>query len=227
MLCRSTVLRRSRVEHRLALGPVAEELRRAAPGSARWPRRLAATPRGARFSGIMRPANTTSGSAGRTTGASSDPAYSPSSTVTSPRRPSSRRRRACSAEKQNARWGRRAHRRCTRDPIAPPMRAEVLAPVAPAPDLVPVDHQPIAARAAARRRPPAARSRGRRRCAPRRSGGRGAAGARARPARTRAAAGSAAVRLSCRAPCRGPAVTTRTRSSISTRSPRSHWRSVR
>ena len=39
------------------------------------------------------------------------PAYSPSSTVTSPRRPSSSSRRACRREKQNARWRMRAHSR--------------------------------------------------------------------------------------------------------------------
>ena len=80
-----------------------------------------ASPSSARFSGIIRPAKTTSGPTGATSGASSEPPYSPSSTVTLPRSPSPRRRFACSREKQNARCGVRAHRSCTRYPIGPPI----------------------------------------------------------------------------------------------------------
>ena len=176
----SAVLGDRRVQ-RVALGAVAEELaaqaldplcgerdrgdaeRRASRGSA-----------GRRTARAGRPAR---GGAG-----SSAPAYRPRRTVTAPRSPSSRRRAAWSSEKQNARWGTRAQRRWTSAPTRPPSAAEVVAPVGAAPDLEPVDDQPVARERPHAARPRAARSTGRRRCARRRSGGRGAAGARARPA---------------------------------------------
>ena len=68
----------------------------------------------------------------------------PRSTVTSPRSPSSRSRAACSSERQNARWRRRAQRRCTAIP-RPAGAAEILAPVGRRPDLEPVDDERIAA----------------------------------------------------------------------------------
>ena len=49
-----------------------------------------------------------------------DAVYSPRSTVTSPRSPSSRNRSACSLKKQNARWRTRAQARCTSAPTRPP-----------------------------------------------------------------------------------------------------------
>ena len=88
-------------------------------------------------------------------------------------------------------------------PDAPAERAEVLAPVGGAPDLVPVDDQREAPARCARARRRAARSRGTSRCARPRSGARGAAGARGRRRRTRAAAGSAGGRSRCRAPGAG------------------------
>ncbi len=112
----------------------------------------AATASGACFSGINLPANTTSGSAGWAVGVSSIPAYSPSSTVGSPRKPSARRRRACSREKQNAFWGRRAHSNCTAYPDRASGAAEVFAPVGAAPHLVPVDDQAVTAERTCRRR---------------------------------------------------------------------------
>ena len=57
--------------------------------------------------------------------------------------------RRAAREKQKARWGTRAHSRCTSAPTRPPSAAEVFAPVVAAPDLEPVDHQ-LEARAAAR-----------------------------------------------------------------------------
>ena len=156
--------------------------------SARSPARRA----GARFSGMWRPANTTTRlgrRAARRRRAS--PAYSPSSTVDlaaqRPRRAAAPR---CRRAKQNARWRHaQAQRAARRQPTRAADAAEVLAPVRARPDLVPVDDErgSGAARRSQRRRR-AARSTGTRRCGRRRSGGRGAAGARARRRRTRAAA---------------------------------------
>ena len=74
------------------------------------------------FSGMWRPAKTTSGSAPSTGRTSSGPSYSPGRIVTSPDSPSSRSRSAYRREKQNARWGTRAHRSCTSHPMSPPKR---------------------------------------------------------------------------------------------------------
>ena len=90
-------LRRGRAESAAAAPPRApgrrRGSRRAAPGCARAPAASAGTSAGTRFSGMWRPANTTSGSAGAGSRASSGPAYSPSSTVSSPFTAASRRRR--------------------------------------------------------------------------------------------------------------------------------------
>ena len=113
---------RDRREHLARSGPSPRSRRAARAALARAARAPARAP-GARFSGMWRPAKTTTGSAAGGLGAaSSGPAYSPSSTVTSPRTPSSRSRRACSREKQNARWGTRRQSACTAWPIRPPTR---------------------------------------------------------------------------------------------------------
>ena len=176
-----------RRSHRRALGPVAEDLPaqpRDALGRERDRRRPPAAPASP---GSGAPRTARRGSAGRgrrgAHGAGVRARAAPSPRRAAPPRAGAR---ACSREKQNARWGTRAHsalheRRRTRPPAAP----EVLAPVGAAPHLEPVDHQLVAHQ---RAQPPprrAARSRGTRTCAPRRSGGRGAAGARARRARRR------------------------------------------
>ena len=165
--------------------------RRSRPRSSGHRSRAAATAgtsAGARFSGMWRPAKTTTGSAGCGSGGVGRPAYSPSSTVDRRRaRPPRAAARACSREKQNARWGTRTQASWTAQPIAPAGRAEVLAPVVARPHLVPVDDEPVAAHAGGPGRRRAARSTGTTRCGRRRSGGRGAAGATARPRRRRAA----------------------------------------
>ncbi len=159
--------------------------RRRCPRSPGIRRAAAATPAttaGARFSGIMRPANTTTGSAARATRGLQRAgvlALEHGHLAAQPllragaRRAGARSRRRC--------WGTRAQARCTACPIASPDPAEVLAPVGAAPHLVPVDDEPVAPERPQQRRPPAARSRGRRRCARPHSGGRGAAGARSTP----------------------------------------------
>ena len=83
-------------------------------------RASAGTSAGTRFSGMWRPANTTSGSAAAGSRASSGPAYSPSSTVSSPFTGAARRRRAWSSEKQKARCGTRRQSDCTAWPMRPP-----------------------------------------------------------------------------------------------------------
>ena len=140
---------------------------------------------------------------------SSGPSYSPSSTVGSPRRPSSRSRPACRREKQNARWGTRTHRRCTAQPTGP-AAAEVLAPVVARPHLVPVHHQPEAVQ------PPQGRGRQQREVRKGRgvhhvvARGRGEAGGRARPAPNTSGGQDAAPARPCRAPAGARPATTRT-----------------
>ncbi len=68
------------------------------PGTDAAAATTALTTAGARFSGMWRPANTTTGSAVTGAAASAAPSYSPDRTVTSPRSPSSRRRPACRRE---------------------------------------------------------------------------------------------------------------------------------
>ena len=69
----------------LALGAVAEELGPQLGKLGLRARAIAGISASTRFSGMNRPANTTSGSASAGARGSSEPAYSPSSTVTSPR----------------------------------------------------------------------------------------------------------------------------------------------
>ena len=196
------------------------------PGIRSRARAIAGTSAGTRFSGMCRPAKTTVGGSAAGTSEPGPPAYWPRSTVSSPRKPSSRRRRSCSREKQNARWGMRRHSCCTRQPTAPPDAAEVLAPVLPRPDLVPVDDEAVARAGGAARRPRAARSTETRPCVPRRSDGRASRGARTRRARTGAAARSAGARRARRAACSGPTAITRTPGTPAS-SPSGHCRSVR
>ena len=109
---------------------------------------MAGTRAGTRFSGMWRPANTTSGSAGSGSLAWSAPAYSPSRTVTSPRRPPSRNRRGVELREAEGALGDPLAERL--DGVAEPSAKppEVLDPVVAAPDLVPVDHDPVAPAAA-------------------------------------------------------------------------------
>ena len=102
---------------------------------------------------------------------------------------------------------------------SPAHAAQVVAPVGVAPDLEPVDHQRESRKRPQQRRGRAARSTGTRRCGRRRSGGRCEAGAGTPRARTRAAAGCAVARRAVYSAMRGPAATTRTRASRSTRRP--------
>ena len=108
-------------QHLAALGPVAVDLAAQLRDAARARSASAGTSAGTRFSGMWRPANTTTGSAGRGSRASSGPAYSPSSTVDlAVARRSSRSRRACRREKQKARCGTRRQSACTALPTRPP-----------------------------------------------------------------------------------------------------------
>ena len=154
------------------------------------------------------------------------PAYSPSSTVTSPRRPPAPQPVAVEA-REAERALRHAHaQRLDRLADRAADAAEVLAPVLAAPDLVPVHHQPVAAE------PPQQAGRQQREV---REGSRVDDVVRApvaqqvrtaRRRRTRAAAGSAAGRPAVEA-IRGPTAdhVARRRSEASV--PASHWRSVR
>ena len=90
------------------------------PGTRARASPTAGTTAGARFSGMWRPANTATGSAGSGVRRPSGPEYSPSSTVTSPRTPSARSRAAVSWAKQNARCGTRRQSACTVQPMRPP-----------------------------------------------------------------------------------------------------------
>ena len=74
---RRSAERRDRGEHGVALGPVAEDHAAQAGHARARPARPPRTTLGARFSGISRPANTTSGSVRTGAGGSSGPAYSP------------------------------------------------------------------------------------------------------------------------------------------------------
>ena len=167
--------------------------RSASPGT-RSPRRaIAAGIAGTRFSGMCRPAATTSGGAGSPPprpgcGASARrPAYSPVE-------PDDRRAMAVLAQPLLGEPGegeapirQPQAEALDREPDPAADRPQVGAPVVAAPDLVPVDDQAArasgSAAAPARRR--AVRSRGRRRCERRRSAGHSAAGARRRRARSR------------------------------------------
>ena len=78
-------------------------------------------PRGARFSGMWRPAKTTTGSASLGSGRRRGRRRTrPPGSWASPRRPSSSRRSRCRRLKQNARWGTRTQARWTAWPTAPP-----------------------------------------------------------------------------------------------------------
>ena len=129
--------------------------------------------------------------------ARSEPAYSPSSTVSSPRRPLLAQARGVQLREAERPLGHARAQQLNEPPDRPAEPPKILAPVLTAPHLVPVDHQREARPAGGRRRPRAARSRETTRCARRHSGARCAADATVRPVRTRAAAGSGVARLRC------------------------------
>ena len=184
---------RTQPPHRLALGTVAEDHAARAPGASRVPRR----PRDDRRHPLLRDVAPGEHHERLGAAAGSRPRASRRTTLEDrdlAAHAALAQARACSREKQNARWGTRRHSAWTASPIRPPTRPEVLDPVATAPDLVPVDHERGIRPCVARARPRAARSTGTRPCAPRRSAPRAGAGARARPRRRRAAAGSACAR---------------------------------
>ena len=101
----------------------------------------AATASGARFSGIRRPANTTSGSALARWRVCSDPAYSPSSTIGCAAQPFGAQAAGVQPREAERALGDARAEALDGLPDAPAERAEVFAPVVGAPDLVPVDDQ--------------------------------------------------------------------------------------
>ena len=224
-------VRGDRGEHRGALGPVAEDARRAAPGTRSRARRdrghdrrrallrdVAAGEHDERLGGQRRGRRR----AGRRT--------RPRSTVHRRRAGRSARRRSAVSrgEAERALAARAGTAPGPRQPTRPADAAEVLAPVRRA-STARASRRRAGSGAArrAQRRRRAARSTGTTRCARRRSGGRGAAGATSTPApKTSGGSDPALARRRGRAPCRGPAATTRT-PGTSPRSPRGHWRSVR
>src|SRR5439155_14020725 len=89
------------------------------PGIRVRARATAGTTAGACFSGICRPAKTTSGSAATGAGSSRGSTDSPSTRVILPRLPTSSSRRACSREKHRASWRPRAANRWPSQPSRP------------------------------------------------------------------------------------------------------------
>ena len=133
-----------------------------------------------------------------------DPAYSPSSTVGSPRTRAARSRSLVQAREAEGALG-HAHAEPLHrvaDPAADRRRGTRASSRG---STARTSRRPGgSARAAGRAPRRAARSRGTRRCARRRSGRRGGAGAPARRARTRAAGRIRRPPAPCRAPCAGP-----------------------